>query len=764
MKQNEQIIGGLIGIVFVAAILVMIGWIFGVDTLKSIVPGFVTMKFSTAVAFLIVGLILLGMSNLLDISYLYKGVFFFSTLLLIFMGYMLVTSLLGLTSGIENLVVEEAAGALKTSKPGMPSAATMLNFVLIAVAGLISLSSYKQKGFRIISVIVGLLGVSSVLGYISNSPSLYFYIEGISSAMALHTAFLFVFIGIAIYLLSGLVSEKNNIQIGTEIFLGFFSIVVLMVFMIGLSSQINTQRLENTQMIRDVEAPLELMVEQVRGYDAILTSAAHESLLHAQKGEFNYARQHKVKYDETSAKLDTLLKFNAPKLLAKSFRPQIDKDKVIEILNELDIVNIELVDLEMRAFEAIENKDTESAYSLIVSEQYSESKERLVNLYNEWVAIEIRTTSELRAKIIDESNQLDSLNFYFSIIVVIFALIFSIFMTLSLTRPIKRLENEVIEISKGKLDLQLSKSNLEEVQNLSDSLSRILATMKLAVLRTGLTKAELGFEEIVKAKEEIEKKYKILFDVSQDAIMTIAPPKWNFTSGNPATLKMFNINSEKQLALLNPAELSPERQPDGQLSSAKAKKMIDIAVKKGSNFFEWTHKRYKGENFAANVLLSKVNEDGETYLQATVRDLSNTIIGEQKFKILIESMDDAVYLHGFEPDGKPTNFIDVNSAACKRMGYTRAEFLKMSPMKLDSPKGAKNIPKIMKILLSTGKALFEGEHITKKGKTIPVEINSSILNIAGKKYVLSIARDISGRKSGGYIKLNTNGRTEKYMM
>jgi len=359
---------------------------------------------------------------------------------------------------------------------------------------------------------------------------------------------------------------------------------------------------------------------------------------------------------------------------------------------------------------------------------------------------------------------LASLNFYFSIIIVICALIFSVFITLSLTRPIKRLENEVIEISKGKLDLQLDKSNLEEVQSLTDSLGRILATLKLAVLRTGMSKIELGFEEIVKAKEEVEMKYKILYEASQDAIMILAPPKWDFTAANPATLKMFNLTSEKQLTSLSPSELSPERQPDGQLSSTKSKKMIDKAMKEGSNFFEWTHKRYKGEDFAANVLLSKVNEEGKAYLQATVRDVSTNVLADKKFKILIENMNDAVYLHGFGPDGKPTNFIDVNSAACKRMGYTRAEFLKMSPMKLDSPKGAKNIPKVMKTLMTTGKALFEGEHITKKGNAIPVEINSSILNIGGLKYVLSIARDISGRKSGGYIRLNTNGKNNRYMM
>jgi|GEM_PF-4988559 len=45
-------------------------------------------------------------------------------------------------------------------------------------------------------------------------------------------------------------------------------------------------------------------------------------------------------------------------------------------------------------------------------------------------------------------------------------------------------------------------------------------------------------------------------------------------------------------------------------------------MKEGKNFFLWTHKRHDGENFPATVLLSRIKEGDRTYLQATVRDLS----------------------------------------------------------------------------------------------------------------------------------------------
>ena len=40
--------------------------------------------------------------------------------------------------------------------------------------------------------------------------------------------------------------------------------------------------------------------------------------------------------------------------------------------------------------------------------------------------------------------------------------------------------------------------------------------------------------------EESERKYRSLFESSNDAIMTLEPPLWRFSAANPATVKMFN--------------------------------------------------------------------------------------------------------------------------------------------------------------------------------------------------------------------------------
>ena len=133
-----------------------------------------------------------------------------------------------------------------------------------------------------------------------------------------------------------------------------------------------------------------------------------------------------------------------------------------------------------------------------------------------------------------------------------------------------------------------------------------------------------------------EEKHRRLFESSADAIMTLEPPEWMFTSGNPASLDMFCAISEEDFISRSPWEYSPERQPDGRSSGDKAREMIETALCEGSHFFEWQHKRLDGEEFPATVLLTRFELDDQIILQDTVRDISEIKRAEQE-KTLLEA-------------------------------------------------------------------------------------------------------------------------------
>ncbi len=123
-------------------------------------------------------------------------------------------------------------------------------------------------------------------------------------------------------------------------------------------------------------------------------------------------------------------------------------------------------------------------------------------------------------------------------------------------------------------------------------------------------------------------KYRTLYDSSRDAIMVLKPAV-GFASGNPAAIELFGCRDEAEFTSYTPASLSPERQPDGRLSSEKALEMIAKALESGSFSFDWTHRRVDGSEFFATVLLTRVNLLGEALLQATVRDVTEQRLAAQ---------------------------------------------------------------------------------------------------------------------------------------
>lgn len=153
---------------------------------------------------------------------------------------------------------------------------------------------------------------------------------------------------------------------------------------------------------------------------------------------------------------------------------------------------------------------------------------------------------------------------------------------------------------------------------------------------TALIIRQAGGEEALRASEEM---FRGLFESSRDAIMTVEPPSWTFTSGNPATLAMFGLKSVDEFISRTPMDFSPEMQPDGRSSAEKALEMIEAALREGSKYLEWTHRRVDGKEFPATVLLTRVTLTGKTFLQATVRDITEQKKAEMRLRRANEEMD-----------------------------------------------------------------------------------------------------------------------------
>ncbi|HEY9139819.1 MAG TPA: PAS domain S-box protein, partial [Bryobacteraceae bacterium] len=119
---------------------------------------------------------------------------------------------------------------------------------------------------------------------------------------------------------------------------------------------------------------------------------------------------------------------------------------------------------------------------------------------------------------------------------------------------------------------------------------------------------------------------------------------------------------------------------------------------------------------------------------------------ERHYRHIFNSVSDAVFVHGLGDDGLPGRFIEVNDIACRRLGYTRDELLQLRPLDIDAPDTVAGIPAVMKRLQADGYAVWEGIHVAKDGRRIPVEISNRVFEFDGSPTIISSVRDVTERK------------------
>jgi len=161
----------------------------------------------------------------------------------------------------------------------------------------------------------------------------------------------------------------------------------------------------------------------------------------------------------------------------------------------------------------------------------------------------------------------------------------------------------------------------------------LIKNLPLDVLLVRTIRHALERKRAKDALRESEEKFKTLYESSRDAIMIVSPEK-GFLHGNLATVELFGCKDLEEFISKAPADLSPQYQPDGTASAVKSQQMMAIAIKEGSNLFEWTHKRIDGKEFSAAVLLTKTELKGQAILQATVRDITEH---KKKEKLLLDT-------------------------------------------------------------------------------------------------------------------------------
>ncbi|WP_456277482.1 PAS domain S-box protein [Bacillus sp. AK128] len=152
---------------------------------------------------------------------------------------------------------------------------------------------------------------------------------------------------------------------------------------------------------------------------------------------------------------------------------------------------------------------------------------------------------------------------------------------------------------------------------------------------------------------------------------------------------------------------------------------------------------YKQEN-------EKLRSELATY-KDRLDELSNS---HSMFEQLFNHISDAVYFYKIDSNGYASKFLEINTTAYQRLGYTREEMLGLSPFDIDCHTEAELLS-----LVRDHNTILETAHVCKNGDHVPVEIYTSLIEIGEEKYFLSVCRDNTEKKK---VELEIRTTREQY--
>jgi PAS domain S-box-containing protein len=191
-RQASQVASG---IVVAVGLLVLLGWLFDIAALRSILPGLATMKANTALAFVLAGLSLwlahTGRENQ-RLDLLAKAC---ATIILLIALLTLSEYIFSRDLHIDQLLFRDALTP-EGAHPGRMSPATALNFSLLGLSLLLLDRSQVRRLIEAFTITALIISVLALLGYAYGVPSLYQFFP--YASIAIHTALTFVILCLGI--------------------------------------------------------------------------------------------------------------------------------------------------------------------------------------------------------------------------------------------------------------------------------------------------------------------------------------------------------------------------------------------------------------------------------------------------------------------------------------------------------------------------------------------------------------------------------------
>lgn len=300
--------------------------------------------------------------------------------------------------------------------------------------------------------------------------------------------------------------------------------------------------------------------------------------------------------------------------------------------------------------------------------------------------------------------------------------------------------------------LWLSQDGKQIPMLVSCAVNRNLKGKALGIIILAQDRSKL--HQTQEALKESEERFANMIKYAPTGVTVFDMDTQRWSDVNENAERIFGYSRE-QLLEMSPADASPEKQPDGELSSVAAEAKLKQALAGGNPIFEWHHLNSKGEIIICEIHLSRIPSINRKLIQASLLNITERKRteqalkeSEQRYARIAKDAPEAITL--FDPE--TAKWIDVNESFERLFGYDRATSLTMGPIDIapekqtDGSFSRQLAKKYIKTAIQGGSPIFEWQAIHATGRLVECEIRLVGVPWGGRTLVRASATDIAKRK------------------
>ncbi|MEW5818215.1 MAG: PAS domain S-box protein, partial [Spirochaetota bacterium] len=259
-----------------------------------------------------------------------------------------------------------------------------------------------------------------------------------------------------------------------------------------------------------------------------------------------------------------------------------------------------------------------------------------------------------------------------------------------------------------------------------------------AVAALGIARDITELKRIEEALRESEAKYSLVVEKAKDAIVIIQDEWYKFANQHTADVLGYPLEELVGKSIWKTVAPESEEIVRSAISGKQLPPVYEIKLKSKD-----------GRIIDAEVSGTIINYQGRPALMSIGRDITERkrmedalLKAEQRYHVLVDNASDAILLADTQG-----NLLDANKKAEELWGYEKEELLRMNVAQIHPRGEIERAFSVFNDIRARGSGyLSDSFALRKDGRTVPVDVNGSVIEYRGEKILLGIFRDMTEHK------------------